>query len=124
MPGLTSITRKYGPICAAHHLPYVPEGHRCKNVHGHNYYFEVEVQGDPLKNQDGFIIDFYNLDKVVGKVLGELDHTDLNDRIINPTAELIAAWVAAHLGRLPMTLYRVRCYEVEDCYADFFPGGR
>src|SRR5690606_30399132 len=30
---------------SAHHLPHLPEGHKCKNLHGHNYRMEVVVRG-------------------------------------------------------------------------------
>ena len=31
---------------SAHHLPLVPEGHKCKNMHGHNYRMDVVVRGN------------------------------------------------------------------------------
>ena len=30
---------------AAHHLPNVPEGHKCGRLHGHSYRVEVHVSG-------------------------------------------------------------------------------
>ena len=45
---------------AAHFLPNVPEGHKCKNIHGHTYHLRVYVKGIPGEHT-GWIIDFKEL---------------------------------------------------------------
>jgi len=45
---------------------------KCKNAHGHNYRILVTVQSNELNN--GMIIDFYDLSKIVQPVLEEFDH--------------------------------------------------
>lgn len=79
---------------AAHHLP-MHEG-RCSRIHGHTYRVEVVLHGDP--GDDGMIIDFYVLKKIVGRVIDELDHSDLNSVLQNPTAEMIASHIRRRLG--------------------------
>lgn len=52
----------------------------------------VTVEG-PVK-KDGLVIDFVVLKKYVSeKVLDKVDHTDLNDLLPNPSAELISQWM-------------------------------
>jgi len=87
----TSISRTY-EFESAHFLPKVPDGHRCKNVHGHHYVIELTLFG--VVGQDGFVLDFWDIDKVVEPLVKEVDHKLLNDieGLENPTAELIALW--------------------------------
>jgi len=113
-----SVTRRYH-FEAGHWLPNVPEGHKCKRQHGHNYELEVTVSGVP-DNRTGFIIDFWDLDKVVHPVIELVDHRNLNDigGLENPTAENIALWFVEHLWVPHATISRVRVYETKDCWAD------
>jgi 6-pyruvoyltetrahydropterin/6-carboxytetrahydropterin synthase len=112
---LTTITRRYH-FEAAHWLPLVPEGHKCKRMHGHNYEIEVTVEGAVMAN--GFIIDFWDLDKVVEPLVQMIDHRALNDIVglSNPTAENIAAWFLQRLSSNHVSAVRV--YETKDCWAD------
>ena len=109
-----SITRRYH-FEAAHWLPRVPEEHKCHRIHGHNYEVEITVS-KPIQD-DGFLIDFWDLDKVVQPLVEQVDHRTLNDieGLTNPTAELIAGWF---LDRLPAYVVGVRVYETKDCWAD------
>ena len=99
---------------AAHHLPNVPDGHKCKNLHGHNYRVEVVVRGG--LDDRGFVRDFAELDAQLAPLLAVVDHRLLNDikGLENPTAEIIAAWF---LQRLP-GCERVRVYETGDAWAE------
>ena len=56
---------------AAHFLPRLPEGHRCRNLHGHNYRVEIVVSG--ALDQRGFVWDFAELDAIV-MPLGSTPH--------------------------------------------------
>jgi 6-pyruvoyltetrahydropterin/6-carboxytetrahydropterin synthase len=103
---------------AAHHLPMVPDGHRCKRVHGHSYRTELTFAGEV--DARGFVIDFFEVEATVGPVIAGLDHCLLNevDGLENPTAENIAAWLFGHVSaRLPQ-LVNVRLYETPMCWAD------
>lgn len=99
---------------SAHHLPKVPVGHRCRNLHGHNYRVEIVV-GGKLDGR-GFVRDFAELDAIVEPLLAQVDHRLLNDvqGLENPTAEIIAAWF---LARIP-DCQLVRVYETDDCWAE------
>ena len=45
---------------AAHRLPYVPEGHKCGQMHGHSYRVTVMVRG-PIGAM-GWVCDFADID--------------------------------------------------------------
>jgi 6-pyruvoyltetrahydropterin/6-carboxytetrahydropterin synthase len=80
---------------AAHSLPGY-QG-KCVNLHGHTYQVEVVVEGE--MGEDGFVMDFYKLKKLIAGALDDLDHSYLNDILPNPTAETIAQWISDRLKR-------------------------
>ncbi|MGA9098800.1 MAG: 6-carboxytetrahydropterin synthase QueD, partial [Methanotrichaceae archaeon] len=71
---------------AAHSLPGY-QG-KCANLHGHTYKVEVVIEG-PI-GENGFVMDFFQLKKILNSVLEDLDHSNLNDLLPNPTAENIS----------------------------------
>lgn len=76
---------------AAHHLPHLPEGHKCRRPHGHTYSVEVELAAEDL-DADGFVLDYGDLDDVKRWIDENLDHRDLNDQVaVETTAENLAA---------------------------------
>lgn len=118
---MITITRRYHWE-AAHWLPGVPDTHKCRRVHGHNYEAEITVQGEPDKR--GFIMDFSELDEIVNPIVSRIDHRLLNDiqGLQNPTAEFIAKWLLDEIRYVkskPLVLVtRVRVYETKDCWAE------
>lgn len=74
---------------AAHSLPHLPEGHKCRNHHGHSYTLTVCVGSNQL-NADRMVMDFAEIDKAVKPLVDELDHSNLNDRFEFPTSEYLA----------------------------------
>lgn len=113
----TTVSRRYH-FESAHWLPGVAETHRCHRLHGHNYEIEVTVSGEP-DPVTGFIIDFWDLDKVVQPIINLIDHRVLNDidGLENPTAELIADWFQTRLCNLGLNVSKVICWETKDCHA-------
>jgi 6-pyruvoyltetrahydropterin/6-carboxytetrahydropterin synthase len=79
---------------AAHLLPEVPEGHKCRNLHGHTYHLTVFISG-PILEGPGWVIDFSDIKSVCRPVIDRLDHAYLNDipGLENPTAENVARWL-------------------------------
>ncbi len=97
---------------SAHFLPNVPEGHKCKEMHGHTYRLRVWVEG-PLHPQLGWVMDFADLKKVVKPVVESLDHKCLNKLpdLENPTCERIAVYIWDKVKpQLPL-LVRVELHE-------------
>lgn len=96
---------------AAHSV--VVEG-KPEEIHGHTFRLEIAVEG-PLKN--GYVMDFIQLRKIVGRVVGKLDHRNLNHILDNPTTENLALWIAGELSRaLPgeVRLKRLTLWEGDD----------
>jgi 6-pyruvoyltetrahydropterin/6-carboxytetrahydropterin synthase len=97
---------------AAHFLPAVPEGHKCRRIHGHSFRGEVAVRG-PLDPVLGWVMDFADLKASVEPLVKRLDHYLLNEieGLENPTSELLAVWIWRELApQLPL-LVRVTIEE-------------
>jgi len=104
-------------IDAAHQLPNY-EG-KCSNVHGHTWKIVIELEGD--KNlTTGMIVDFVEIKRIVN----ELDHCNLNEKITNPTAENLAEYLARKFLRLASNIetVTVRVYESESSYIEIITG--
>lgn len=117
---MITVSREY-EFSAAHSLPMVPEGHKCRGVHGHNYRVVVTFIGRGMHgglDDRGFVADFAEIDAKLDPLLSLLDHKNLNDVIYNPTAEMIAVWIASGCGADV-----VRVYETPTCWAEFVKGG-
>lgn len=97
---------------SAHFLPHVPEGHKCKNMHGHTYKLKVFVKGEPHPHL-GWIMDFKELKDKIGPLIDQLDHKLINDieGLENPTAENITLWIWKRLQPVLPQLSRIELYE-------------
>src|SRR5712691_11381057 len=84
---------------AAHYLPNVGAGHKCRRMHGHSFRGEVAVRG-PIDPRVGWLIDFADLKQVIDTFFVPLDHYLLNEieGLENPTSERIAVWVWQQLA--------------------------
>lgn len=111
---------------AAHHL----SGYngKCAEMHGHNWEIDVFVAGEKL-NDIGILLDFRLLKDMVGDILGELDHADLNQldsfKTANPTSENIARFVCDRLSErieeLNCRVSRVIVRETPETSASYTP---
>jgi 6-pyruvoyltetrahydropterin/6-carboxytetrahydropterin synthase len=99
---------------AAHRLPNLPDGHKCKNLHGHNYKLEIALESDTL-DERGFVIDYAELEDIVNPLIKIVDHRYLNDieGLENPTSEIIVQWFMKRIKpKLSNTfLVTLRLYE-------------
>jgi len=79
---------------AAHYLPNVPAGHKCKRLHGHSFHVSVYVRG-PVGEHSGWIMDFADIKSAFEPLHRQLDHYCLNDipGLENPTSENLARWI-------------------------------
>jgi 6-pyruvoyltetrahydropterin/6-carboxytetrahydropterin synthase len=118
-----------------------PAGHslrnyhgKCENVHGHNYRVCVTVRGQDV-DENGLLVDFAVVKKLVRAVKDRLDHQYLNDLEpfdkINPSAENIAKYfydeIAGGLNPGDLSsgtgakLYEVKLWETDVTYATYRP---
>ena len=79
---------------AAHRLPNVPDGHKCKRLHGHSYRVRLVVEGE-LDPTLGWVIDFADIAAAFEPIRRQLDHYYLNEieGLENPTSEVLARWI-------------------------------
>ena len=84
---------------AAHLLPHVPEGHKCRRLHGHSFHVRVTVRG-PLDPALGWVMDFADIKRAWAPLHEALDHRYLNDipGLENPTSERLAQWIWQQLA--------------------------
>lgn len=76
---------------AAHYLPDYDGP--CRRVHGHTYKLEVGYNGH-IDEHTGMVMDFGELKKRIEEgFVKKLDHSLLNERFINPTAEVVLEWI-------------------------------
>ena len=106
---------------AAHFLPNVPEGHKCRRVHGHSFRGEVAVRG-AVDARTGWVMDFADLKRAVNPLVERLDHYMLNDieGLENPTSELLAVWIWKQLAPTLPLLYRVTIEETCSSRCHYF----
>ena len=111
----------------------------CKNIHGHSYKMLVEFDGE--LNEQGMIIDYYDVEKTINPIIEKLDHAFMvnNDdknvldflqkinskKIIvdfQPTAENICLYMLNEIEKtsLPANVNKinVRVYETSHDYAE------
>src|ERR1700722_3390017 len=79
---------------AAHHLPNVPNGHKCGRLHGHSFRVAIHVSG-PIDPESGWVLDFSEIKTAFEPLAEVLDHSYLNEipGLGNPTSEQIARWI-------------------------------
>jgi 6-pyruvoyltetrahydropterin/6-carboxytetrahydropterin synthase len=116
---------------AAHSLPFLPEGHKCRRLHGHTYRVEISVKGDQL-DEFGMLLDYAKIAEAWAPLDALLDHRNLNEveDLATSTTENLAAWIFQRVfGPLVDSLeaavdqdsigVRVRVYESSTTYAEF-----
>ncbi len=79
---------------AAHLLPNMPAGHKCRRLHGHSFQVDLICEGRPDPHT-GIVIDFADIKKAFAATYELLDHHYLNeiDGLGNPTSEILAIWI-------------------------------
>src|SRR4051812_43146371 len=78
---------------SAHFLPYVPQGHKCANLHGHTYHIRIEVTGEVIPVL-GWVMDYSEVKAVWNVVKSQIDHKNINEikGLENSTCENLVRW--------------------------------
>ncbi len=100
---------------------------KCNNYygHGHNYYLDVCVKGEP-DPITGMVIDLTYLDEIVESViLDKFDHKHLNldtseFENLNPTSEMFAMVIYNLLSPYIPNLHKIGLWETENNYFEYF----
>lgn len=114
---IVTISKKFD-FDAAHFLPNLPDGHKCKRLHGHTYLAELILRGEP--DERGFVVDYAEIATAWKPVEALLDHRLLNDieGLETPSTEVLAPFIARMLlDSLPL-LHAVRVYESSTTYCE------
>ena len=72
MAGNNVIGKTY-TFSAGHRLLSVPEGHKCRRIHGHTYTLRVELSSSHL-TEGGFVLEYSELDALVKPLVEQFDH--------------------------------------------------
>jgi 6-pyruvoyltetrahydropterin/6-carboxytetrahydropterin synthase len=88
----------------------IPEGHKCRTLHGHCYHIEIKISG--FLDADGMLVEYGDLDKIVRPIWLLADHqciNGINTRCStpeavalsqNPTVERLVLWLTQRLQLL------------------------
>jgi 6-pyruvoyltetrahydropterin/6-carboxytetrahydropterin synthase len=112
-------------VSAAHNLRQYKG--KCEHLHGHNWRVDLRITGDDL-DDEGMLIDFVVVKKILAEAIEDLDHAYLNDvppfDAINPSSENLARVIAERVAeRLPAgaRLTSVTTWESERCAVTYRP---
>jgi 6-pyruvoyltetrahydropterin/6-carboxytetrahydropterin synthase len=64
------VEKDYTVFCAAHFITY--DGHRCEDLHGHNYRVAAGLAGD--LDQNAYVFNFVPLKRALREIVDRLDH--------------------------------------------------
>lgn len=111
------LTKKFG-FESAHYLPHMPEGHKCRRMHGHSFRIEVNLMGE-ADPDTGILIDYGDVKEIVQPFVKMLDHWCINEvgeregnlLLQNPTSENLAKWFFEKLIDLLPGLYSIIVHE-------------
>jgi len=102
---------------AAHSLPFLPKGHKCRKVHGHSYRVTIVVRG-PVDEKMGWVVDYAVIKAAWDNIHKQIDHTNLNEsmKTDHTTSERVAEWIYEHMNgslQAPVHMDSVTVYETE-----------
>ncbi len=106
---------------ASHILDRLGKDHPCARLHGHNYLVIVYLQSENL-NENGFVLDYRDLNIVKEYLDEHLDHRHLNDIFaFHPTAENIARHIFEKFREILPQMYAVEVKETPKTGAVYEP---
>ena len=99
---------------AAHRLPKTAPTHRCYNLHGHNFTVTLSFAGEV--DEDGWLLDFAEIETAWQPIMALVDHKYLNDvpGLENPTSEIISIWIWQKIRPQVPSLVAVEVQENDD----------
>ena len=103
-----------------------------ETLHGHDWGVTAELAGESL-DSDGLLVDFHDVEAALERVVGRFRNRNLNETApfdrVNPTAELVAQYIAVQLAPAMPRGIHVRSVSVREapgCVATYVSpfGGR
>jgi 6-pyruvoyltetrahydropterin/6-carboxytetrahydropterin synthase len=100
---------------------------KCENLHGHNWNVEVYIESD-LLNEEGMVVDFIELKRILKDILDNLDHKYINEvkpfDSLNPTSENLARYIFKSISDKlkieSLSVKRVDVWETESSKASYY----
>lgn len=123
---MTFTIAKRFSFSASHALTAVPEDHKCRRTHGHNYEVEVVCAAEDLDGRS-MVVDYLELDPVKRFIDATIDHRHLNDVLPGePTAERLAWWLYESLkseldAAVAARIVAIRVHETPTTSAEYRP---
>jgi len=112
--------RKEFKFEAAHSLPTLPSGHKCRNLHGHSYRMIAEFSGD--LDEHGFVVDLDEVKSAVAPLIELVDHKNLNSILPYPTSsEMLAKWFYDKISKCIASCTSVTINETSTISATYKP---
>jgi len=114
-----TLTREF-TFDAAQSLTVFPEGHKCRNLHGHTFVVQVSVHG-LVDSQTGLLYDHAIIMEKVKPLIQQLDHSYLNDipGLENPTLEWLCKWFWDKLSPQLPGLSEIRINETPRAWCSY-----
>lgn len=96
----------------------------CENLHGHNWRVEAYLASETL-DRLGMVEDFKLFKRSLKAILGELDHTYINDleyfKTVNPTSENMSKYIYDRLKETYGSMVeRVVVWESDNAAAEYY----
>lgn len=113
------IASQYLLLRSAHFLPNVPENHKCRRLHGHNFGLWISILIPSLNSDAAHSIEI--LQDFSESISAELDCKILNkiSGLENPTSENIARWIFNRFAKINSNLVSVLCIETATSAASY-----
>jgi len=113
--------RKEFSFASAHQLNHLPEGHPCRNLHGHTYKAVVELRSNELDKETQMVLDFRELKFVQNTFDKNYDHNFLNDSFEFTTSEWMSREIYKQLKQVLPQLWAVEIHESPKTMARYSP---
>jgi len=97
---------------AAHLLPTLPDGHKCRRLHGHSFKIRLFIDG-PIDPSVGWVMDYGDIKTAFAPIFDQLDHHYLNEieGLENPTSEILVKWIWTRLKPVVSQLSKIELKE-------------
>lgn len=114
-----TLTREF-VFDAAQKLGHFPEGHKCRNLHGHTFRVQVSARGE-VNPDTGMLFDHAIIAEKVRPLINHLDHSYLNEieGLEKPTIENICRWFWERLKPEMPELFEIVLHETASAYCRY-----
>ena len=112
--------KQHFQIESARFLPHLAKNHPCSRMHGHSFRIQFRIHG-PLKQPEGWVLDYNEIQSRLAPILEEIDHRILNEvpGLENPTTENLCHWLFKRASALIPEICQVTIAETPNSECSF-----